>query len=166
MTAFTSTFALQSILRSKPAERKTQQKSACIAPGEKKSSNPAALRKQTRRVAIFYGRGRETDNFRRKQYRIVYQERPFGFKLSETRTKTNGPSLDHLAPAGHPDADSRQSACYFRTKASRFSYYQAHPRSSMPWGEYKDMEGNTFKHFCGFHVFQFTKKLHSQARKD
>lgn len=133
MTAFTSTFALQSTSitsERKPAERKTQQKPACIAPGEKESSNPAALRKQTRRVAIFYGRGRETDNFRRKQYRIVYQERPpFGFKLSETRAKTNGPSLDHLAPAGHPDADSRQSACYFRTEASRFSYYQTHPIS-------------------------------------
>jgi len=46
---------------------------------------------------------------------IRLQERPpFGFKLSETRAKTNGPSLDHLAPAGHADADSRQSARYFR----------------------------------------------------
>lgn len=127
MTAFTSTFALQSTsitLERKSAERKTQQKPACIAPGEKESSNPAALRKRTRRVAIFYGRGRETDNFRRKQYRIVYQERPFGFKLSETRAKTNGPSLDHLAPAG-------QRRCWFTPIRSLFSRRTSRSYSSL-----------------------------------
>lgn len=63
------------------------------------------------------------------------EQPPFGFKLSETRAKTNGPSLDHLAPAAgasmlihaNPLAIFAPSRRRTSRDAARFSYYKAHP---------------------------------------
>lgn len=58
---------------------------------------PAAPRRRTKRVAIFYGgRGRKTDNLRRREEAVSARISGRGtgrvaFKLSETRAKTNGP---------------------------------------------------------------------------
>jgi len=92
-------------------------------------------------------------------YIRLQEQPPFGFKLSETRAKTNGPSLDHLAPAGHTDVDSRQFTRYFRTarvEASFFSCYQIYPISEkfLALREIKIWKGI---HFCDYYLFQFTE---------
>lgn len=66
---------------------------------------PAAPQRRTERVAIFYGRGRKTDNFRRRGGAVSARISGRGtgqvaFKLSETRAKTNGPRWAIWLPRG------------------------------------------------------------------
>lgn len=155
-----------------PAERETQQKAA--SPGEKESSNPAAPYENGRGAwPYFTGGGVKRIIFEGSNigsYIRPQEERPpFGFKLSETRAKTNGPSLGHLAPAGHADADSRRSARYFRAvraETARFSYYRTQPKVREALRLEENIEtrrGILLNMFLRlYHLF--SNLLHSQAR--
>lgn len=102
------------------------------------------------------------------------QERPpFGFKLSETRAKTNGPSLDHLAPAGHAAAPMlihANSLAIFaphepKLVASHIIKRIRYPRSPTPQGKYRDIKGNICLNISVVIIFNLLRTTFSSASK-